>query len=440
MSNFSGVVVVVEAGQVPPKDYIQKIAELHNSCASIAMADEGELLIRRDPTPIPVDGEDGIMDVLEKNKNNNRILQLGKGTFHEDDLQPYVILEDKDKNPLLVAFLEGDFTPFHKEGGTHPNEFYFVHELLRPKIQRLFGHLNGDMAKLLAEIKDTSKEYDIGFGNRGSLLLLANIEHALNPMLISKAADSKEFTWGMTTKTCGYGEFPNKTESAKTENAFTPNKLGSKPPTNTSVPTVIQNQTVNTPKTETTAAQVAEVWGRPPDRLKSKGERSSWYKTYAVKFPQNFLYSPAPTVLIKPEMVDQFRSRAGVVMPNPTTPVADTKPLSQPKPVMPIADAKELEDFKVWQNTLDSNALKVTDPDKIPEQEIDAPTFTDHLGVEGLENTYGLNFNALYDLCKVSPKLGALAIMEFRAAYAAATAAEEPAQEQQPKVNKLGGK
>lgn len=431
---YSGCIIGTLADQEAPEPLLKRTIELNQSCSGLALASNGVVEVLR--TNAPAQLED-VMNCQFDLKDSNVIMWFGQsGTpYLDDDVQPYTVLTDKDEKPILVAFAEGDFTNYFKPGETRSNTFFFVKDFLMPEVSRLYGHLKGDLDELMKELCSDKMNAKLTpqFGDRGTLVLVAGNGEiacvAQNELLLG------DTEWGWSSNHYGFGQSAETTpvvvETEKPVSKVAGLSMGKKPPTNSpSVPVIARQTKPEVPKTETTAATAATVWGLAPEKLKSKAEFGSFHGTYS----QDKLKDPTvrQTFRVKPEMLQQFKARGGVITADPSLKIADTKPATPvPKLEAPVMTPKELDDLnKTFITTLDTNELKVVAPDKIPDINSELPTFTDIMKLEKLEQTFNWAFPKIYELCTLHPRAAGMLILEYRQAYAATLVEDEGAEEE----------
>lgn len=440
--SFKGQLLIARAGFIVPEPLIAKSIPLFGNAWGGAIAEGGWLDVFHKEEPPTVAS---VMALQTTCLDNNLVMWLGSGEkFQKDDYQPYTLISRKNEEqldePWLVGFAEGDFTSSFKKGSNRPNEFFYMNTLLRPKVNKILGHLNGDFEGLMNEIQDPTsyEDYASAFGDRGVLVLLSK-DDVIHLIMKDESGNHINADWGFASQSLEAPELPEAgSEEAPITVDMSPpkrmSKFGGKVATATSVPKtgpaptasppVIQNITKLAdarPKTDTTAAQhtLTEVFMKPPEVLKSRGELNSWYGTYATLKVKDINVTAKPPVRIKPEMVQQCLAKGGIKVD--MKPIASTEPVkpAAPAPFTPMLDAKELSDFNTFIQTLDANALKVKDPDQIPSIEAEAPTFTDLAKLDDLAYLNGLSTEAFFDLCRVAPKAATLLFVEYRAALAA---------------------
>lgn len=181
---YKGLIVGVHADFVPPKEVIAKAMELYPDAFGAAMPDVATDVVHvvcaavDKDSKVELEGEQGIMAILENSKAVPRVLYFGKneGGFHEDDLQPYLIVTDESGDKTHIAvFLEGDFVIGEKPGTPHSNEYGVVNDLLGEKVQAIWEQQGNDITKTM-NVLDSAlvrKEFQAICLPRGHIVFIA---------------------------------------------------------------------------------------------------------------------------------------------------------------------------------------------------------------------------------------------------------------------------
>lgn len=447
---FSSVIVYKAAGQQVPEQYLKKVLDLNKSCYAYASADKenGVVALCNEPAEATLEN---IMELQFENKAEDLCMQFGNSQgqpVQPEDLQPFVLISD-DGSPVLVAFLEGDFTGHHKTGSSHTNEYHFVNNFLLDQIGNIYEKADSDLAKTVSFFEDEKNQpqFTNEFGERGMLLLLSSTG---DMQAVAKGNDARQFDWGFTSNGYGMfdGEYPVKepevpvSEPAK---AAKPNKFANKKLSETAPSSPLPQQKtavpVTPPKTDTAVGNVVtlkpgtEVWGRAPEGLTKKEDRKHFFNKFAFKWDdvkQSYL-NKQTIFQIKPEMADQFVQRLGVICDKPgatpattvakeptkttTEPVKATgSTVREPTQVLDVDELKWMKDS--FLKSLDSNELIVQSPEKLPETEGKYSSFTNDLGIAGLQNTIGWKYTRFFSLAENCPKAAANLLMQFRMEWA----------------------
>ena len=201
-----GVIVGRHAGKDIPDEYLNKVREEFDTCYGYAFAEDGSIQMLHSNGLPPADGDGSFQNTMKVFPQPS-LLYLGSADtdYHEDDLQPFTILEDDEKRPLLVAFLEGDFSGFYQKESAHSNEFFVVNKVLREEVMNLWQDCEQDIDKLVTALKEprTFRAMKKMFTGRGAIVLLvANGE----TIIYSENKDAGSFPWGWTTNKLDYSE------------------------------------------------------------------------------------------------------------------------------------------------------------------------------------------------------------------------------------------
>lgn len=160
---------------------------------------------------------DKIMELNASFKECAIVHFLGKFPegFNKEDNQPFTVLADQDGNPMLVCFLEGDFSQFHQAGSARSDAYFTFVKELQPKLKKIAQEKDGDLDEVLKELDHPVTKKDIlrYMGTRGTVTFVAE-----NGAIMSIAFNKEltEHPWGWASREIKAEEFPEK-EDAPTE-------------------------------------------------------------------------------------------------------------------------------------------------------------------------------------------------------------------------------
>ena len=196
----TGVLMGSNEGQSIPTPVLTKAGQLFPDYVGIAMlGNDGKFAISRGIKPDMAKAIASIEEIQKENVGEKLFVYFGKSPtgYLPDDLQPYVVLQDNKGEPLILAFAEGDYTPFTHDDSTKSREFFFIDELVRPTIDEAFA---GDLEALLKKLEGplTRKNFMNAITGRGECLLLC--ANGSNPKFTKNAATfGRDYTWGWIT-------------------------------------------------------------------------------------------------------------------------------------------------------------------------------------------------------------------------------------------------
>src|SRR6266700_1175060 len=156
---FKNVTLIPTPSKTIPDDYLSLVLEKNKSAVGIAMSMDGGILIDGGAAA-------GVLENIKKllldYSAADIVLSFGHhdAVYPDDDVQPFVALEDAEENPLMVAFLTGDFPGFAEPQSTHSPEFLAWAKYFKPKIDELNEKCDGDTDAIMAELEKVTTHTD----------------------------------------------------------------------------------------------------------------------------------------------------------------------------------------------------------------------------------------------------------------------------------------
>ncbi len=472
---YKGAIIIKNSGLLVPVKAFESTVGLFPSCYGAATAYDGQLIAGAVASKgnIPE-----LMKSQEENQDVPMIFYFGNYSsgFLKDDMQPFTLLSDDEGRKLLMAFLEGDFGHYAKEGSTHSPESFVVSSELVPKIKLLNKMCDGDLSKIMEALGDDSIHGDMTklFADRGVVTIFA-----ANGQILSYSENALEgtFPWGWMSQVGDYKEGEakkeassglgltgfrsgNKQVTSKAPPASSGNKSTSKPAPVEAKPDVKTDEPVVEPgKTDTVvpgdAGKGVEI--QCPTNVQGKNAIRAWYHKHAGFCPDGYKNRPKVTSRLEVgatkavpdtamaaalvaadasandgKRVDAGSSKpTGKVHKDTSTkhvastssvggakPTAAEAPASEPIPVL-SADQKKyiVDDFlKGAQVTksLDAGSKDMIDPAMIADIESKFPTFTEQTGLKNLGPTLRWDFKSLSELGTYAPEALAMLLIETR--------------------------
>lgn len=461
------VIVVQKAGQVINPAYLGRVFKEYNTYVGVATVNDGKLAVERVKAKPSLELVTQITEAFGK---NTIVFSFGNAdaSILEEDLQPFTVLHDADKNPIMAAFLDGGFEGYSVPKSTHTDEFHCITDFIEPKMKKIYKFANSGIAGVIAELGDpvTQKDFSNAWTNRGNILLLP-VEG--DPVTYSSQnMHAGTYNWGWVSHSLGYVEQtvakvePKKEEAAKpmTLAEKLKAKIAGKPVADAPVKTPDAKVTAP-PKTETVIhkQEISEdlEWVGPAPSSLNNGQKKTWWMDEVGYVPD--AYKKSIKVQRKkgtkvgvlaglkgvkdaatPISNDQIKAEAKVKMAaeqpqQVEVPITD-KPITLPKEektfvkdtsvhnpamtmdVMPILSPKQkLKTVTEWQKNaevlkiLGDDMKQTFDPKMLKSFEEEYPLITDALNISSFDNLMGLSFKQIFDLGTV--ELKALAILAF---------------------------
>lgn len=436
--SHEGVVIMKRAGHAVPEAFLKAVWEANQSCSGAALVAGDELLTGQSAERKEFDELQGL---LKEHGDKDVVMFLGNfpSGFNDADVPPFDLFTDGDENVLLTAFLEGDFSNFHKTDSARWDAHHLVDEYLKEKLFDTFASVDEDMDKFVQKLESPlyQKEMTNLILGRGSITLVPQ-----NGKIItySKGELGKQFEWGWASYVANDKE--EAAASGTIASAISAvagkakNLLGGKKAegASSSVPAVNPNDkkpviSVETSKQgpggkdlkSSTASEGSGDWVMmaPPPELKGNSNIKGWYKSKIGRVPENWKSRPeVPVPLPKGQTMKSFKEAMEVVEAK-----ANGKDIPKATPEQIAAErAANIVSAEEKKRLLDAILPKIIDrtskaaltPEQIMELEEPLPTFADIAGMESLDQIFGWTHDSLRELSASCPGSAALLIMNLR--------------------------
>lgn len=204
--SFKGTIVFRKKDAMIPEAFLELVFKENSAFLSSAFIDTDKTMSM---DAIADHALSDINDAQELVKDRDSIFFLGNFKEPEESLQPFVVLENDKGEPILTAFLDGDFSNYADAKSANSDAFHALNKYFRPRIEKWFK--KGGLDNVLDELDDAATKEDIRntFMGRGAILFFAvNGKHIF---VQNKNPEYAEYPWGFTTNSHGYKE-----EAAKT--------------------------------------------------------------------------------------------------------------------------------------------------------------------------------------------------------------------------------
>lgn len=445
---MSGVIAIKNKGQLLPIDWLGKAVLAFPSAIGLAAETEGVIQVLRtnDPAQITVDT---INNMQETFKDDIVTLYLNKtaGAIKPEDMQPYVLLENEDKTPALVAFLDGDFSLYRVANSPFSDEYHCVTTHLTPKILQLAQLCEGDLEKLLKNL-DTDfmrKEFAGMWKDKGTITLLSDLGVA--PMSFAVNPLKREYVYGWVSNallddakdtTLPLGVVAR----GKTLAASLVGKLGAAP---TKEPAPVEK-----PVTATAAAP-SQMW-HPPSNLHGKPLKAEYRRVMRILTGVN-------------ELPEGWNERVGIPIPpgksvdggGPIKSLSDLPAVAGNTTLAPAATTKDqvqtdgdavlspqvieaLEDefatkFDYTKSVKDMSNANIPDPNVMPAMENKEPPAWKQIGLD-MESLFRLKKTDWLYLAQKYPGFSALVNLNLMGIYLNSLAKEPAKPAAQPETVK----
>lgn len=376
-----GIILGRKKDKLFPEDFIKKVTDQYNTCTAFCYAENGVIQFISENGVPDWEGEGGLKDSIET-YNQNSLLYFGQNTsdYLEDDLQPFVLLETNN-NARLVAFTEGEFLGFAKQGSTHSNDYHMIADFLQDEIDTQYDKCGQNLDKLMQVLDSPECRKHIlnTIIPKGTIVLFAGTGEYIVYKKNDKFLGGKETDW-WATDSLGYAPAePAKPAEEKRELTMRekielrkkgkPLSIPGDPP-GTSVPTITP------PKTDTAVGLLPEKeqMFHPPENLSGR-DLKKWYGRNRVGGKPTGWENKPPIPLTELKMDSPLRERikdGG----KPILKVGDPPPATEKKDVPPLLFPQQK---KFLTEQFLPNSVKMLSLDGLKAVESEYETFTEQL-------------------------------------------------------------
>lgn len=305
MAKARYVTVVKKAGHLINEQYLDKLVEKQTAFIGAAVVVEGKMTVMRErvkPT------KQAIIDIMTMFKDHYVIFSVGENVLLDDDMQPFEVLANAERETIAIACLDGDFDGYSVVDSAHASEYHVIQDFFLPKMKKILKIAQGEVKGVLEELNDetTKKDFANSWMNRGSITFMLTEG---DPITLQAGNVFKgEFNWGYTSNSFGHVEQtisatetkaviaePEKPLSMADKMRAAAGKLKDNIiPGKTSAPDVVaENGTSRTGNTVLSNSLTGEgQWVKPDATLVNKKDLEKWYMDRLGAKPQGYRKSP----------------------------------------------------------------------------------------------------------------------------------------------------
>lgn len=191
-----------------------------------AIVEEGNIFLNRSDAPTV----QSLKDLRDMFFDQPLHMYLGNEPepIDEQSRQPFVLLSNDAGEPLIVAFVEGDYDKHMLKDGVGSPEFYMVQDVLNDLVSGYAEATDGDVNKIMKMLanKSSSSVINGACGDRGAVVIVANNGEF---HCIQKNDVDNEYVWGDVSRHHGFevADYPAKEEPV-VEEKVEPKKMTAK--------------------------------------------------------------------------------------------------------------------------------------------------------------------------------------------------------------------
>lgn len=443
------VIVIKKAGEKVSVAYLEKVVKKYTTYMGSALVYDKKMVVAK-AKGLPTLA--AINDIQDAFTDNLIVFTFGlcdKDIF-EEDMQPFEVLKNDDKETIGIACLEGGFQGYSVVKSTHTDEWHCFQDFVSPKLGKLYKGADKKIAGLLEELQDkiTHKDFSNSWTDRGNIALL--MVEGEPVVFSSNNPDKAPYNWGWTSNALGHVEQTVAKEEKKIEPAPVDKpltlleklKLKAKGGATviTAASTALPKEITDPPPTDTTLKVNPEAgeWVTPPRDRDTNQKKADWYITTVGYKPQKYKNGVAVflTNARKAEVAagtakelkgSEILAAAAAATKHPSagdaaSPIDQPEPTQQPSsqsgeplPMLSPRVKKSIADG--WMKTpevlkiLGEDQSVVFDPKKMAEFENKFATFADHFGLGSMDKTFNWPYSMFLSLGK--DHIEALAVLAF---------------------------
>lgn len=430
-AHVSGVILFKKAAQKIPNAYLETALKHNPSFYGLLYRQNNTLKIESGDSPT-VEDINGLLEIVA---DQDVFLHLGydpNGRVIDRNIQPFSTLVEKTGS-LFVSLLAGDFSQFRNEKNTELSaEASFNEEILQPWLNDMLieGKQDVDTVHELLKQNYVKTLMHCLIPENGTIVIL-NKNGKMNRF--STGEDFQKFNWGWTSNKYDYVETAAEAPETPAEQPVTPTPSAP-------IPNEQIKEATDTPVTAPSDVDLLQGgsklfregkwWVSPPAESKgwNNNQIRSWYNTVAGHVPKAKVWKNREAVPVPLLAQSKFGPAPGTEAVDTTTKKTETAtvtPISVANKPAVTAPAVEKKTEVVHSHNnvtakdkaalktliVDKSSQRMPSPEYLAELQKKVPTFVEMVGIQGLEDTFSLSFEALVKLGQTD--VNALARLAF---------------------------
>lgn len=206
----TSLVMLEKADNRAPDDYMEKVLKTYNTCwtavsLDLATGKSGSLMPDSDPPTM-----ERITEL--RNACTDPAVSIAYWfcksdvEVHSDSMQPFIIVKDKEENPLVVALLAGEFKKYTPDGGDISGSFYYATDYLHTLFEDLMEQASNNIDELggILDKKINLKNLQNSLAKDETLIIALADEKGYCRVFSGAAVEN--FDWGFTSDSLGWKE------------------------------------------------------------------------------------------------------------------------------------------------------------------------------------------------------------------------------------------
>jgi len=342
--------------------------------------------------------------------------------YDEVEQQPFILLRDSKKNPLIAVGIEGDFPKYTDDSADGFSEpFMLLEKWLGDKVAEVYKMCGNSPQKVFDYLQTSqfAKDFEDQIGHRGGLYFMPSV----GTMFCQEKNDAGIAPeWGHCSFAYGYTEpvivAATPVEEPKPEPAKRSKWADDDTPAQEPKPVVEPPKQPEKPAqapVDKVAAEVPVVKTmKVPPGMHGK-DLKNWYRKVSGDLPKN--WRERPDVEIQVQVAAQPAKAETAVSAAMTAAEKQKKDKDIVANTLPIVSGEQMkaatEYVKRW---LGDGAAVIKDPAAAAEMEAKLPTFTDLMkgaGIAKLSDFQKLTASFKFAFVKEHPELAAILLIQF---------------------------
>lgn len=445
----SGTIVRRQANTFISEDYLKLVVAANPNGWSAAFIEEETVKVASSLEGATIEDVKETMEAYP-DKDITFYFACADGTINQDDLSPYTLLQNSPTDPLVVAFVDGNFPNFTRPESSHPPEFFFVHEYLKPKFEGM-AEMADSLNKITEAIKKPyfKKELLLNCVSQGYVTLVC----ANGAQLTFAQGDlAAEYPWGWVSNNHGYANGAPKKEEPVAEK-----KKGGLFAREASASTVREKYVppkeaiAEAVKPTTTAGTVIKNWTTvkwKPKPTDSRSNKKDAYKSRIGYLPQgweqcvevNCYVDPAGKLstfaqmnkalgLAAQDLITKTKNPpkqqgkdtdADNIEHDQTLPTASKGVTHEILPIMSPPGREYIENVRKtekYKKMIAENAVVINDPKQFESYEKKFVDFAQQMGCKSMDEFAMWDFEMKFNLCNDRPNEAAVMLNTFANIY-----------------------
>jgi len=374
--------IYANKGNLPPDDYLARVAAKYNSWFGFAFVQDGEIMYDMQAAGATADGIklflqnkdiEGVDKIIVLGKEANSVVLDPEKDSDHTNIQPIILIETGEGDnavPKCLAFIDGKFDELESNTSPEGRPYLWCGLFLNDLVHERWEDSNGDVSKFLEKMKRPTIQKSIEKQDPEiSVALLTTGEAGF---VYYAAKDSHDYPWGFTNDNCGWEEKKADPPSGR---------KGRMNLTGSTSAAAVSTATGAKPEGTTDTSSTVLYEGQMPANIIKANDMKALYKKYHGRDEPPGWKNGRPWVSILPNMVDNARQQGWNIRTSKhlaaQSPVSPGTTADPPQVLTDVMKDKLLK----FVSAIDANTQQVMSPEEMEKNETASPTFWDDTGM-----------------------------------------------------------